>query len=118
MKKLLIVSIVLIAAGLGLILYSDPVITLAGRGSGGTPQFISNNGGLPSVNSTSGSLPPGCKQVGGGVQCVTTQTGSGNAETSEIITLSGIALCGVGLCMTAVETISKTQSPFQTKTVT
>jgi hypothetical protein len=115
LKKLLIVSIVLIVAGLGLILYEDPAITLA-SGGGGTTQFGSSGGLPPPTNSTSGGLPPGCKQLNGGVTCIV--NGSTGNTDAEIVTLSGIALCGVGLCLSAVETISKPRSPYQTKTVT
>ena len=122
MKKVLIVSVILIVAGLGLILYSDPVILLA---SGGGPQGQIKNGGSPPTNRSNGggpgeTLPPGCQQqTSGGIVCTGNGAGpSGSITSAEIFTLSGIALCGVGLCLSGIEMISKSQSPYQTKAVT
>jgi hypothetical protein len=114
MKKFLIVSIVLIVAGLGLILYADPVLTLA-SGGGSQPHFFTSGGPPPALNSTSGTLPPGCTAQGGGVIC---NTASNSLGEPVILTLLGIALCGVGLFLSLAETISKATSPYQTKTVT
>jgi hypothetical protein len=120
MKKLLIISIVLIAIGLGLILYSDPVITLAG--SGGSPHFVqipigsnSTSGGPP--GSTSGSSPD-CHTVNGNTICTQNSNLPAGGSDSMVITLVGIALSGAGLFLSAIEMISKSASPFQTKAVT
>ena len=112
MKKLLIISIVLVAAGLSLILYSDPVILQAG----GSPP----PGGGQIFNATSvggGGLPGNCHTVNGVTVC------SGSFQSlsdpnAEIETIAGIGLCGGGLFLTAIETISKPKSPYQTKAVT
>jgi len=114
MKKLLIISIVLFVAGLGLILLGDPVISLAG---GNAPTGNSGFSQLPGPNSTSTNLPSGCTQQNGGVVCKNVPIGSGDLY-AVWLTLAGIGLSGVGVFLTAVEAISKSQQPFQTKTVT
>src|ERR1700730_7787870 len=114
MKKLLIISIILVAAGLSLILYSDPILLQPGGSQqlqGGGPTFINST-------STSGGSPGNCHISSGVTIC------SGNglqalSDTNAIIeTIAGIGLCGVGLFLTAIETISEPQSPYQTKAVT
>ena len=114
MKKLLIISIILFAAGLSLILYSDPVLL---QPSGGQQL---QSGGPTFINSTSsGSASPGNCHISNGV---TICSGSGLKALSDtnamIETIAGIDLCGGGLFLTAIETISKPQSPYQTKAVT
>ncbi len=124
MKRLLIISIVLTVAGIGLILFSDPVLSLA---AGGTPTigngqgpFSFNSTGTPGSSGSSG-LPSGCHQQGQNFIC---GNGSGSigpvgigSTTSIIITVAGIGLCGVGMFLTAIESISKATGS-QTRTVT
>ena len=105
MKKLPMISVILIAAGLALILYSDPVITSTGTPSG---VHTITNGGFPGGNSTTGqsgaTLPPGCTLVNGHVQCQETrQVGGGNGET---FTLVGTALLAAAIVANVVEAVS------------
>ncbi len=117
MKKILLISIGLIAAGLGLVLYSDPILLTA---NGGGPQQIAK----APVNGTSGlgnGGPPGncTTQSGGGVVCGNF-SGPGGALGSNafILTLVGALLCVGGLFLSVVEFISQPRMPFGPKTVT
>lgn len=114
MKKLLLVSIVLVVIGLGLILYSDPVVTLAsGNGTihSSLTTFTNPNGG----SSSSGSGPiiysSGPGQNSG-------KAPAGGFATLEYLTIAGIALCGVGIFLTAVEAVSRASNVVHTRTVT
>jgi hypothetical protein len=113
MKKLPIISVLLIAAGLGLILYSDPVILSQGP----TGSFIFNS------TSTGGGLPAGnCHIVNGASLCQGSAGPGGPTSLSNtnavIETIAGIGLCGVGLFLSAIESLSKAPSSYQTKAVT
>ncbi len=116
MKKLLLLGVILVVAGLGLILVSDPVLT----SSSSTPKstsILENSG-----NSTSISPPSGadCTTLSsGGVQCGTNAPSSGSSGTvAVVVTGIGIAFCGAGLFLTAIESLSKQITSFQPKAVT
>jgi len=103
-RKLLLIGIVLIAVGLGLLLFS------------------------PSIHGTSGALPPGCsKQSNGEVTCgaggnssVTPRVINGGEVNSlvTIETIVGVLLIGVGLILVVREAFSKGTIAYQTKAVT
>lgn len=121
MKKLLIISIVLVAIGLGLILYSDPVVTLATAGTpqvGGTPGSSQIFTGSNSTSPSNGSLPPDCTTQNGHTLCQFKSSSTAGGSSAEVITLVGIALSGAGLFLSAIEVVSKSVSPYQTKAVT
>jgi len=114
MKKLLLVSIVLLVAGIGLILYGDPVFS-TGAGSG--TEIIGTNstpgGGVPPAQLPNSHCTTG---PNGGTACTGGAPGgsSGNAET---LAIAGIALCGAGLFLSAVESFAKPASPDASKVV-
>lgn len=114
MKKLLLISVVLVVAGLGLILYSDPIVTLAsGNGQIHSAVTTINN---PNGGQSSSGVGPGTYSPGPG-QNITEGPGSGGLATMEYLTIAGVAFCGLGIFLTGVEAASR---PFtaQTKTVT
>ncbi|MDG6905555.1 MAG: DUF998 domain-containing protein [Nitrososphaerota archaeon] len=111
-KKLLLISIVLIAVGLGLMLFSDPVSS-------------------PSHLGTSGSLPPGCsKQSNGGVICSSAGSEGNSSLTPHVIngeetnfgatieTIVAVSLIGLGLILVAIGAFSNGAIAYQTKAVT
>lgn len=113
MKKLLLISVVMVVVGLGLILYSDPIVTLAsGNGQIHSGVTTINN---PNVGSTSGSgsgpVTVGSSPTSNGA------SGPGGFELLEYLTIAGIAFCAAGIFLTAVEAVSRS-SVAQTKTVT
>lgn len=113
MKKLLLISIVLVVAGLGLILYSDPIVTIAsgnGHINSAITTFTNSNGGQYSSGSGPIFVGPGASQNN------TSGPASGGFATMEYLTIAGIAFCGVGIFLTGVETVSRSVTP-QTKTV-
>jgi hypothetical membrane protein len=104
-RKLLLIGIVLIALGLGLILFG------------------------PSPPHTTGALPPGCsKQSNGVVNCggaggnssVTPHVSIGGELNSvlTIETIVGVLLIGLGLIFVDREALSKGGAAYQTKAVT
>jgi len=130
MKKFPIVSIALIVAGLALVLYADPVVAFASGAPKG--QFLNstsiagsgqrfgsfNATNLRNINST--NLPSGCSTTSSGaVVC-----GGGNRPggilgvDSTTLTIAGVALCGVGIFVSGVESFSGTGSEKQIETVT
>ncbi len=115
MKKLLIASVILFVAGLGLILYSDPVISLA---SGNLAPNNSTGFQLVGNSTSGGGLPSGCHQSNGGVICDSQKTSAGTFSGPVLFTLIGIALSGAGILLAGIETVSKSQAPYQTKVVT
>lgn len=110
MKIIPVVGIILIAVGLGLILYSDPIVSVATGGGpsgpGGSHPFSSNNtrgtGGPVIYNGTS-------QGAGGGP--------GGGLGTAELLTVAGIGLCGAGLLVSAVDSLSGPNVRRQSETV-
>jgi hypothetical membrane protein len=104
-RKLLLIGIVLIAVGLGLLLFS------------------------PSIHSTRGALPPGCsKQSNGEVTCSSisgnssvSQLVSNGGELNAVVTIQrmiGMFLIGLGLILVFREAFSKETIAYPTKAVT
>jgi len=104
-RRLLLIGIVLVAVGLGLILFG------------------------PSTHTTSGALAPGCsKQSNGRVTCsgkdgnssVTPQVSSGGGPGSVVTTekIVGVILVGLGLTLVAMDALSKGAIARQTKAAT
>jgi hypothetical protein len=129
MKKILTMGIVLIVVGLGLVLLTNLVVSPAvgaGQQSASVGGGNSVSGGnSPDGGPTSGSGLPstGCTTVVNGSVFVSDSCSMHNGSSSGIsplivLTVVGIVLCGAGLFLTAIETISKQRSSFQTKTVT
>ena len=96
-KKLPLISIALVAAGLVLILYADPVITQTGE-----PAINGPGGGSHIFNGTMRSSGPGAN-ITRTVQPGNT-FGGGNGE---LYTLLGVALIGAGLVVNAIEAAAK-----------
>jgi len=101
-RKLLLIGTVLVAVGVGLILFG------------------------PSTHTTNGALPPGCsKQSNGEVTCsgaagnssATPQVGNGGGPNSVITveTIAGVTLIGLGLILVAIEVRSDSAVPQQAK---
>lgn len=95
-KKLPIISIALVAVGLLLILYADPVLTSTGGPALGGPGAQRFNG------TTSG----GGTQTGQNFSRIPIGNGPGGGN-GELFTLIGTALIGAGLVASAVEAVSK-----------
>ena len=104
MRVLPLAGLALVAIGLGLVLYYDPVIALA---TGGAPNAqVVPGGGLTHIGAN-GTLPSGChtQGQGGGVICADNGAG-GPGSTAEYLTVTGVAFCGAGLVMAAVDSLS------------
>lgn len=110
MRKLPILGIVLIVAGLALVLYSDPAVGIA-SGHAPTQLYIGANAstsggpGLP----PGGQIPSDCTQgPNGHFQCGT--LGGTKTGTATVLTVAGIALCGAGLFAGGVDAVSRSDS--------
>jgi hypothetical membrane protein len=108
-KNLLLISIVLIAVGLGLMLFS-------------------NSASSPPHLGTSGSLPPGCSKESNGVMnCSGSGSGGNSSLTPHVIngqeinpvatvgTIVGASLIGLGLIFVAIGAFSNREIAYQTK---
>lgn len=107
MKRLPVIGIVLIVVGLGLILYSDPVVLLASGSTLGGQSFNATSTQGPGGNNSGNCQPT---SNGGGV-CGSPGGSGPLGSTSLITTITGIALCGAGIFVSAVDAISGSNVP-------